>query len=48
MQEGTVALALPGDPEHDVRESRVPGRSRYVLRGDRFLPEDAPSPTSPG
>jgi 8-oxo-dGTP pyrophosphatase MutT (NUDIX family) len=48
MQEGTVALALPGDPEHEVRESRVPGRSRYVLRGDRFLPEDAPSPRSPG
>jgi 8-oxo-dGTP pyrophosphatase MutT (NUDIX family) len=44
MQEGTVALALPGDPEHEVREPRVAGRSRYVLRGDRFLPEDAPSP----
>jgi 8-oxo-dGTP pyrophosphatase MutT (NUDIX family) len=42
-QEGVVALALPGDPEHEVREPRVPGRSRYVLRGDRFLPEDAPS-----
>ncbi len=39
---GTVALVLPGDPEHDVREARSPGKSRYVLRGDRFLPEDAP------
>ncbi|MGO9839522.1 MAG: NUDIX hydrolase [Polyangiaceae bacterium] len=38
----TMALALPGDPEHDVREARSPGRSRYVLRGDRFVPEDAP------
>jgi 8-oxo-dGTP pyrophosphatase MutT (NUDIX family) len=36
----TVALVLPGDPEHTVREVRSPGRSRYVLRGDRFLPED--------
>jgi 8-oxo-dGTP pyrophosphatase MutT (NUDIX family) len=39
----TVALALPGDPEHDVTVSRSPGKSRYVLRGDRFLPEDPPS-----
>jgi 8-oxo-dGTP pyrophosphatase MutT (NUDIX family) len=38
----TLALTLPGDPEHEVRETRVPGRSRYVLRGDRWLPEDAP------
>jgi 8-oxo-dGTP pyrophosphatase MutT (NUDIX family) len=39
---GAVALVLPGDPEHEVREARSPGKSRYVLRGDRFLPEDAP------
>jgi 8-oxo-dGTP pyrophosphatase MutT (NUDIX family) len=38
----TMALVLPGDPEHEVREPRSPGRSRYVLRGDRFVPEDAP------
>lgn len=38
----TLALALPGDPEHEVREPRVPGPSRYVLRGDRWLAEDAP------
>jgi 8-oxo-dGTP pyrophosphatase MutT (NUDIX family) len=38
----TLGLALPGDPEHDVRELRSPGRSRYVLRGDRFLPENPP------
>jgi 8-oxo-dGTP pyrophosphatase MutT (NUDIX family) len=38
----TLGLALPGDPEHQVRELRSPGRSRYVLRGDRFLPEDPP------
>lgn len=39
----TIGLALPGDPEHEVRESRSPGHSRYVLRGDRFLPEDPPA-----
>jgi 8-oxo-dGTP pyrophosphatase MutT (NUDIX family) len=38
----TLALALPGDPEHAVREPRAPGRSRFVLRGDRWRPEDAP------
>lgn len=38
----SVALVLPGDPEHDVREVRSPGKSRYVLRGDRFLPDDPP------
>ena len=39
----TLGLALPGDPEHEVPESRSPGSSRYVLRGDRFLPEDPPA-----
>lgn len=38
----TLALTLPGDPEHEVREARVPGPSRYVLRGDRWQPEGAP------
>lgn len=37
-----MALVLPGDPAHELRDPRVPGRSRYVLRGDRFLPEDPP------
>jgi len=39
----TAALVLPGDPEHPLRHAVVAGRSRYVLRGDRFVPEDAPS-----
>ncbi len=39
----TFALVLPGDPEHELRELRSPGKSRYVLRGDRFLPEDPPA-----
>jgi 8-oxo-dGTP pyrophosphatase MutT (NUDIX family) len=38
----TMALVLPGDPEHDVSEVRVPGASRYVLTGDRWLPGVAP------
>lgn len=38
----TLALTLPGDPEHDVREARVPGPSRYVLRGERWRAEHAP------
>ena len=42
-QRDTVALVLPGDPEHEVRQARSPGKSRYVLRNGRFLPEDAPT-----
>jgi len=39
----TMALVLPGDREHDVATARVPGKSRFVMRGDRWLPEDAPA-----
>ncbi len=35
----TLALVLPGDPEHEVPVSRVPGSSRFVLRGERWVPE---------
>lgn len=38
----TMALVLPGDPAHDVRETRIAGPSRYVLRGSRWQAEDAP------
>jgi 8-oxo-dGTP pyrophosphatase MutT (NUDIX family) len=38
----TMALVLPGDPEHAIRDARTPGLSRFVLRGDRFFPENAP------
>jgi len=38
----TIALVLPGDPEHETRVVRVPGPSRYVLRGDRWQSEDPP------
>jgi hypothetical protein len=39
--ESTLALVLPGDPEHEVRAARVPGASRFVLRGERWVPEGA-------
>ncbi|MEO8878738.1 MAG: hypothetical protein ABI461_24320 [Polyangiaceae bacterium] len=38
----TMALVLPGDPEHEIREARIPGKSRFVLRDGKFVPEDAP------
>ena len=40
----TLALVLPGDPEHELEESRSPGKSRYVLRDGQWLSEDPPSP----
>lgn len=42
----TMALALPGDPEHTDAEVRVPGLSRYVLRDERWLPEAPPAKDS--
>jgi 8-oxo-dGTP pyrophosphatase MutT (NUDIX family) len=39
----TIAIVLPGDPEHEVREVRIAGASRYVLREGRFWPEDPPA-----
>lgn len=42
-QGDAVALVLPGDPEHDVREARCPGPSRFVLRGGRFFPAERPA-----
>lgn len=39
----TLALVLPGDPEHTVGEARVAGPSRYVLRGERWRPGTPPS-----
>jgi 8-oxo-dGTP pyrophosphatase MutT (NUDIX family) len=38
----TMALVLPGDPSHPVRDVLVPGASRYVLRAGKFVPEQAP------
>ncbi len=38
--DGTVALVLPGDPDHSVGERRIAGSSRYVLRDERWRAED--------
>jgi hypothetical protein len=40
LDEGVPTLALPGDPLHAVKERRSPGGSRFVLRGDRWIPTD--------
>jgi 8-oxo-dGTP pyrophosphatase MutT (NUDIX family) len=37
-------LCLPGDPEHEIREPRIAGPSRFVLRDGRFISADPPSP----
>ncbi len=39
-------LALPGDPKHEIREPRIGGSSRYLLRDGRWVPgsgENLPS-----
>jgi 8-oxo-dGTP pyrophosphatase MutT (NUDIX family) len=41
----TMALVLPGDPEHSIQHSRIAGKTRFVLRDGRFVPEDAPPRT---
>jgi 8-oxo-dGTP pyrophosphatase MutT (NUDIX family) len=39
QQDESLALVLPGDRQHSVREARVPGPSRYVLRGAHWRAE---------
>lgn len=38
----SLALTLPGDPEHEVGDGLRTGPSRYVLRNGRWLAENAP------
>jgi 8-oxo-dGTP pyrophosphatase MutT (NUDIX family) len=38
----TLALVLPGDPEHEVKVARVAGSSRFVLHGRRWVPGGPP------
>ncbi|AUX43129.1 NUDIX hydrolase [Sorangium cellulosum] len=40
-------LALPGDPAHELRERRVAGPTRYVLRDGRFFAEESCARGSP-
>ena len=44
VQQGdTMALVLPGDPQHSIKEARIAGRSRYVLRAEHWRAETAPA-----
>lgn len=38
--DGTMALTLPGDPDHPQTDRLIPGRTRYVLRGEQWRPEE--------
>lgn len=38
--DGTLALTLPGDPDHPQSTTIITGQSRYVLRGEQWRPED--------
>lgn len=38
--DGTLALTLPGDPDHPVPTRIVEGQSRYVLRAGQWRPEE--------
>ncbi len=38
----TMALTIPGDPEHSSPEALLPGSSRYVLRDGSWFAENAP------
>ena len=42
QQEGTMALVLPGDPQHSIKQPRIAGPSRYVLRNEHWRAESAP------
>ena len=38
--DGTMALTLPGDPDHPQSTQIIAGQTRYVLRGEQWRPED--------
>jgi 8-oxo-dGTP pyrophosphatase MutT (NUDIX family) len=39
--DGTIALALPGDPAHPQAERIIEGQTRYVHRNEQWRPEGA-------
>jgi len=41
--DGTIALTLPGDPDHPQAQRIIEGKTRYVLRDEQWRPEDPPS-----
>jgi 8-oxo-dGTP pyrophosphatase MutT (NUDIX family) len=36
QEEGTIALVLPGHPDHPIREQRIPGPTKFVLDQGRW------------
>ena len=38
---GTLALVLPGDPEHPIPTSAIPGATRFLLENGRFWSKPA-------
>lgn len=40
--DGTMALTLPGDPDHPQATRIIAGQTRYVLRDEQWRPEDPP------
>lgn len=36
QEEGTIALVLPGHPDHPIREQRIPGPTKFVLEHGRW------------
>ena len=40
QQENTMALVLPGDPEHSIKSAIIAGPSRYVLRKEHWRAEN--------
>jgi 8-oxo-dGTP pyrophosphatase MutT (NUDIX family) len=44
----TLALLLPGDPEHPHGEAVLEGPSRYVMRDGILVPADPPALSGPG
>ena len=41
--DGTIALTLPGDPDHPQAVRIIEGKTRYVLRAEQWRPEDSPA-----
>ncbi len=41
--DGTIALTLPGDPDHPESRRIIDGHTRYVLRDEQWHPEDPPA-----
>ena len=45
--DGTIALTLPGDPDHPQPLRIIEGHTRYVLRDEQWRPENPPAIAAP-